>query len=273
MRYGFVREDMLTHLGVFMRKLMLAGVALTLAGGMALSGSANAADMPLKAPVYAPVFSWTGLYLGANAGYGWASDTTGDNFCTNPAGIIAGPGCNFSQPAALKPAGGFVGGQVGYNYQTGLFVWGVEADIQVAHINNSITTGSPPFPGGTLERSASLDWFGTVRGRLGVALWDHTLIYGTGGIMYGEEVSNLSLVFPAVTYQAQSSSTHTGWVAGGGIEYAFTNTISAKVEGLVYDLGSETIAFKSPLTAFTETSDFKYTGGLVRLGLNVKFGS
>jgi outer membrane immunogenic protein len=235
-------------------------------------GTAHAADMPVKAPVYVAPFTWTGVYLGINAGYGWASDTTGDYSCINPAGVVAGPGCSFSQPAALKQSGGFVGGQLGANYQTGMFVWGVEADIQVAHINDSVTTGVPPFAGGTLLRAANLDWFGTVRGRLGLAIWDRTLIYGTGGVMYGEEVINTSVTFPAVTYQAQSSGTRTGWVAGGGIEYAFTNNISAKVEGLAYDLGSQVIAFKSPVTAFGIASDYKYTGGLVRLGANLKFG-
>jgi outer membrane immunogenic protein len=119
---------------------------------------------------------------------------------------------------------------------------------------------------------AEPDWFGTVRGRLGLAIWDRTLVYGTGGVMYGEEVVNTSLTFPLVGYQATSSSTHTGWVAGGGIEYAFTNALSAKLEGLYYNMGSETIAFTSPLTHFSETSNYAYQGAMVRLGANLKFG-
>jgi outer membrane immunogenic protein len=91
-------------------------------------------------------------------------------------------------------------------------------------------------------------------------------------LMYGEEVVNTSLTFPLVGYQATSSATHTGWVAGGGLEYAFTNKLSAKVEGLWYDMGSETIAFRSPVTTFSETSNYSYKGALVRLGANLKFG-
>ena len=111
-----------------------------------------------------------------------------------------------------------------------------------------------------------------MRGRLGLAIWERTLVYGTGGVMYGEEVVNMNMVFPAVGYQATSSGTHTGWVAGGGLEYAFTDRLSAKVEGLYYNLGSETVAFTSPLTHFTESANFTYKGALVRLGANLKFG-
>ncbi len=263
-----------------MNKAILAGAALAIAG-MMTAGAANAADMPLKAPVYAPAFTWTGLYLGVNAGYGW-EDTTGDRYCTNFFGTVGGFPCSAGSPGATKPQGGFVGGQVGYNYQTGMFVWGVETDIQVTNMQNS--TGAVPLalpfpinfilPGASATRSESLDWFGTTRGRLGIAFWDRALIYGTGGVMYGEQVSSLNVVFPTAGFlnmNPQSSSVHTGWVAGAGLEYAFTNNFSAKVEGLFYDLGSETISMRA-VNGITETANFKYTGSLVRIGANVKFG-
>ena len=254
---------------------------LLLALFSAAAGSAQAADMPVKAPVYVAPFTWTGIYLGINAGYG-TGQSTGAAYCTDPFGVVSGPGCASPMPSALSQSGGFVGGQLGANYQTGMFVWGVEADIHVSHINDS--TGALPLPccigltvpGNTLLRSANLDWFGTVRGRLGLAIWDRTLIYGTGGVMYGEEVVNFLATTPGpVAYQAQSSGTRTGWVAGGGIEYAFTNALSAKLEGLYYDMGSETIATTNtagPPTGFTESTNFAYKGALVRLGANLKFG-
>jgi outer membrane immunogenic protein len=250
---------------------------LLLAIFSAAIGSAHAADMPLKAaPIVAP-FTWTGVYLGINAGYG-NSKSDGNEYCTTPAGIVSGTGCWNPSAAAVTSSGAFVGGQLGANYQVGLFVFGIESDIQVAHINGSSTLADPccipAFTSaiGTLTRAQNLDWFGTVRGRLGLAIWDRTLVYGTGGVMYGEEVVNTSLAFPLVGYQQTSSATHTGWVAGGGIEYAFTNRLSAKVEGLFYDLGSENLAFTSPLTHFTESSNYAYQGALVRLGANLKFG-
>jgi outer membrane immunogenic protein len=268
-----------------MRKLFLAGASIIIAGALGLAGGAQAADMAVKAPVYVAPFTWTGIYLGINAGYG-TGQSTGNAYCTDPTGVVSGIPCSAEMPAALSQSGGFVGGQLGANYQTGMFVWGVETDIQVSHINDS--TGALPlqccFPaltatGVTLLRSANLDWFGTVRGRLGLAIWDRALIYGTGGIMYGEEVANLLATTAGPTFQAQSSGTHTGWVAGGGIEYAFTNGLSAKLEGLYYDLGSETIAGTAnvglagaPPLFVTESANFAYKGALVRLGANLKFG-
>jgi outer membrane immunogenic protein len=272
--FGYISLT-LQGVGHIMKKTLLL-----LAMFSAAVGSAQAADMPVKAPVYVAPFTWTGIYLGINAGYGWSSSTSGDEFCTNPAGVVQGRFCNAPSAADLKPKGGFVGGQLGANYQTGMFVWGVESDIQVAHINDSTgaltvpcCVGANLFPG-TLTRSQNLDWFGTVRGRLGLAIWDRTLIYGTGGVMYGEEVVD-SLFVRISTYDANSSSVKTGWVAGGGIEYAFTNNISAKVEGLYFDMGSETIAATQailPGVSETNTNTFKYSGALVRLGANLKFG-
>ncbi len=253
---------------------------LLLAFFSAAVGSAQAADMPMKAPVYVAPFTWTGVYLGINAGYGKGS-SDGDAYCTNPAGVVSGLGCTAAQSGGLTPSGGFVGGQIGANYQTGMFVWGVESDIHVSHINDSSTVVVPcciptfTSPNGFITRAQNLDWFGTVRGRLGLAIWDRTLVYGTAGLMYGEEVVNSNLVFPAIGYQATSSATHSGWTAGGGIEYAFTNSLSAKLEGLYYNLGSETIAVTNavaPGVNFTETTNFTYKGALVRLGANLKFG-
>jgi outer membrane immunogenic protein len=263
-----------------MRKLIVAGASLIVAGVLGLVGSASAADMPVKAPVYVAPFTWTGIYLGINAGYGNGT-SDGTQYCTTPTGIVGGPGCWVPHGSDISPSGGFVGGQLGANYQVGMFVLGIETDIQVSHINGSSTTTDPCcipgpfFSTGVLTRAQNLDWFGTVRGRLGLAIWDRTLIYGTGGVMYGEEVLNSNLVYPAVGYQAQTSGTHSGWVGGGGIEYAFTNKLSAKVEGLYYNMGTQTIAtgFTSGVnTGFTDTTSFTYKGALVRLGANLKFG-
>jgi outer membrane immunogenic protein len=117
-----------------MKNLILASTLL-----LSITGLAQAADMPLKAVPLAPVFTWTGLYLGADAGYGWNS-ASGSSFCTTPGGVVNGFGCSAPGSETLNLKGGFVGGQVGYNLQTGLFVWGIEADIQVSGINQTATT-------------------------------------------------------------------------------------------------------------------------------------
>ena len=171
---------------------LLSGIlAATLTGAAAFT-SANAADMYRGADMGGPAYvsvNWSGLYAGVNGGYGWSNRD--DN---------------------LDPAGGFGGGQIGFNLQRGPVVVGVEADLQGAGISDS---------GGGV--TSSLDWFGSVRGRAGYA-FDRTLIYATGGFGYGQ-VTNAGV-----------SETQTGWVVGGGTEYKITPVWSAKAEYQYFDL-------------------------------------
>jgi outer membrane immunogenic protein len=259
-----------------MRKVLgLVGATLLFAG------PAFAADLPVKAPravPFMPVYNWTGFYVGVNGGAGW-NNTSGDQFCLSPAPafIVGGPGCSVANPGSLKPSGGLFGGQAGYNFQNGMFVWGIETDIQWSGIKDSATqTVACCLPvvnptAGIGTTSQDLDWFGTVRGRLGITVWDRGLLYGTGGLIYGQEKVSESVTFPAVGYAASASSTRAGWTAGAGFEYAFTNNVTGKIEGLYYDMGSQTIGFTSPVTGFTESASFNYKGALVRAGLNWKF--
>jgi len=254
---------------------LLAGVI-----SLGAAGAASAADMAVKArplPPPAPIFTWTGFYLGVNAGGGW-NDDTGVNSCITPFGVVNGFGCSPTTGSNLRPSGGLAGAQAGYNMQSGRVVWGVEADIQWSGIRASNSVGLAccnPVPvagAGTLNMSQDLRWFGTVRGRLGFAVAERGLLYGTAGLIYGEEAVAFSVVFPAVTYAAAASSTRTGWTAGAGFEYAFTNNLTGKIEGLYYDMGTQRIAFTSPLTGFTSVGDYQYKGVIARAGLNWKFG-
>jgi outer membrane immunogenic protein len=263
-----------------MRKFVaaFAFAIAVLAGGVAF-----AADMPVKAPLYKappvdPGYSWTGFYVGINGGGGW-NDPTGNFFCVTPAPalLVAGPGCWSTSANTLRPSGGLFGGQAGYNWQAGRLVWGIETDIQWSGIKASTSFAVPCCiptftsavgPGTT---SQNLDWFGTVRGRLGVTIWDRGLLYGTGGLIYGHESVSDSQTFPLVAYGSSATSTRTGWTGGAGFEYAFTNNLTGKVEGLWYDMGSQAINFTSPLTTFSLGSNFNFKGSLVRGGLNWKF--
>ncbi|MBS7545806.1 outer membrane protein [Ancylobacter oerskovii] len=201
-------------------KAVLAGLALA----AAIAVPASAADLSYPAPAAyappAPVFTWTGFYLGANAGYGWGEADFSDD--TN----------------------GFLGGiQAGYNWQFAgsPLVVGVETDIQATNIE------SPTF---------SLDYFGTVRARLGWAV-DQFLIYGTGGFAYARgnyEIGGLS-----------NKQTNTGWTIGAGGEYAFSPNWSVKAEYLYLDLGSESYeTVGGPIDVGT-------TANILRLGVNYKF--
>jgi len=214
-----------------MKKILLASVAL-----FGFAGAASAADLPVRAappaPIIAavPVFTWTGFYVGVNAGYGW-----------NPNDSIVVNGFRFD----LDDEGGFVGGaQAGYNYQIGSFVVGLEGDIQYADFGGDDRFD---FDGdGILDDDFNTsDWFGTVRARAGVA-FDRALIYATGGFAFADNA--------------------TGWTVGGGLEYAFTNNLSAKIEGLYVNLDQDD---NFPGLDLDNDAEF----GVVRAGLNFRFGT
>lgn len=206
-------------------------------GAMLLATSAMAADLPRKtapvAPVYKPVptFTWTGFYGGVNAGYGFGEYT------------------GLSSPNFKKPSGFVGGGQIGYNYQINQMVLGVETDLQGTdiHAKNSAA--------GVAGSKSRLPYFGTVRARAGVAI-DRFLPYLTAGFAYGGSETTI----PGT---GKGSATHYGWVVGGGVEYALTNNITTKIEGLYMDLSDKKIIGGAGKIG-SET-------GIVRAGLNYKF--
>jgi outer membrane immunogenic protein len=168
-----------------MKKILLASVAL-----FGFAGAASAADLPMRAappaPVFSavPVFTWTGFYVGVNAGYGWQDSNDGSVFV--PGGTIPGVAGGGTIVYGDDNGDGFVGGgQIGYNYQIGSFVLGLEADLQWADLGGNNGTALVPaaftaagfIPAGT---AGGIDWFGTVRARAGVAV-GQALIYATGG--------------------------------------------------------------------------------------------
>ena len=149
-----------------------------------------------------------------------------------------------------KSTGVIGGGQLGYNWQIGSIVAGIEADIQGSGIKGSagpvtdtLLGTTTPFIPSNLLSSQQVSWFGTVRGRLGVTVTPSLLLYGTGGLAYGEvkgsaDVNLPSDGIPAGTFAQTISKTKVGWAAGAGLEWMFSRGWSAKVEYLHIDLGS-----------------------------------
>jgi outer membrane immunogenic protein len=230
-----------------MKNLCLSATIL-----FALTAAAGAADLPMRpapAPIaVAPLFTWTGFYVGVNAGYGWSSNSN-NNTVINPAtGVfLSGGGGNN---------GGFVGGgQIGYNYQIGSFVIGAETDIQYADVNHDRTFGGSSSHNG---------YFGTVRARAGYA-FDRTLIYATGGFAYGGISSD----------NFGNADSNGGWTLGGGAEYAFTNNLTAKVEGLYVKLErNKNNYLAAAVPGVNYAIDNRNDGfGVIRAGLNYKFNS
>jgi outer membrane immunogenic protein len=295
-----------------MRKTGFAAAALA----MALSaGSAFAADLPsTKAPPYfpppPPPPMWAGFYVGLNAGGTWSGSNgvsieTGPAFLTplaTPFGVaIANATWANANGVLGRGAGGFIGGgQIGYNWAFGQsFVAGVEADIQgVADAGSSTSAANlvalpvPPAPAGAtlataLSTTKSLDYLGTVRGRLGWLFTPTLLVYGTGGLAYGGVSTNASVVQvnnPLGGIRGPwgaaggFSDTRVGWTAGGGLEWMFWPNWSAKVEYLYYDLGSVNSSL-GPLANYTPAlfslgvsqSRARFDGHIVRAGLNYHF--
>src|SRR6266566_4523160 len=181
-----------------MKKILLTTVGLA-ALGMA---PAIAADLPArtytKAPAIAPLPTWTGFYVGAMGGY--ASQDGSD---------------------IISQKGGFAGGTVGYNWQMGSLVLGIEADAAWADINDSIGTIDTAFFGSKIQD------MGTVRGRVGYAV-NQVLFYGTGGFAWADN----KVTIGALGTSLSDSQVHTGWTAGAGIEYMFAPHWSLKGEYL-----------------------------------------
>jgi outer membrane immunogenic protein len=204
-----------------MKRFILAACAGLLA--IAMASPSNAADLPrpvYKGPAFvAPVFTWTGFYVGINAGYGSGNIDT-DGF--------------------------LIGGTLGYNLQTGSFVWGIEADLDYSAMKGS---------GGGVE--TKVPWFGTVRGRIGYA-FDRFMPYITGGLAAGQIKMD--------TGAGTDKETKYGWTIGAGVEWAFLASWSAKIEYLYADLGEASCG-----VAACAGTDVSFKTNIIRGGLNYRF--
>ncbi len=239
------------------KRALLASAAL-----IAFSSVSFAADLGYKKPAPAPyvavipAFTWTGFYVGLNAGYAFSNSeniTHPGNAAYTALGI----------PTFKASRDGFIGGaQAGYNYQMNQFVVGLETDIQYTDLKK---TGVDIF--GDRAR-VETNYLGTVRGRLGFVPMDRALLYVTGGLAYGDTKLSSSVTgFPGLTGSKRETSA--GWTLGGGVEYAITNNITAKVEYLYYDLGDTRLSVNDGVRAASYRAENQ--GSIVRGGINYKF--
>ncbi|WCS28908.1 porin family protein (plasmid) [Methylobacterium sp. NMS14P] len=277
-----------------MKKLLAS-----LAAFSALTVAASAADLPRRAappPVFTPVpvFTWTGAYFGINAGYAFDASSRDNNstFGIPAPYAVAGTAATFRN----RSQDGFSGGaQIGYNYQftpgSGVVV-GFEADAQYLDFgrnrNNAFITGGGVRPGFYVTDPrglSSLDYFGTVRGRLGYA-FDRTLVYATGGFAYGSGSADRSF-----GGYAGNDSFRTGYAVGGGVEFALptesflnffrSSAVTLKIEGLYVNLergnrnqGALVVNAANLVPVYYSAigrRDDEFA--VVRAGLNYKFGS
>jgi outer membrane immunogenic protein len=249
---------------------MKVGLKLAAAGALAMMAvNANAADLGYSfkdAPPAEASFSWAGIYLGVNGGYGWGTVNGGKPVIYDS---MSTPEVVFMTTKAynLDITGAALGGQVGYNWQVGRVVLGAEADLQWANLRGS-GSSSTRVPGVGIDLTSEINEFGTVRGRLGYA-FDRILIYGTGGFAYGKLETKLALTEAGVVYPRTDKGEHSGWVAGAGIEAAIARNWSVRFEYLHLDLGAEPFSFQYPAIRVAIDKDFSFD--LVRVGLNYRF--
>ena len=250
-----------------MNKYLVSAAALALA--TTSSSLALAADPvlyePAPAPIMSPVsvYDWTGFYAGVNAGFG------GGTF-RHPLAIN---GTEFLS-VNVTSSGFMLGGQVGYNMQFENLLAGVEADLQWTNIRGQLDLTVPAVvapPGGDLALGTEVEWFGTVRARLGYTPVDRMMIYGTGGFAYGGMRSYARGTGGFAGLDASARSLRWGWTVGAGAEYAFTDALSLKTEYLYTDLGRSNITTFDLGGGDTLTFDRRVNFHTVRTGLNFHF--
>ena len=288
-----------------MKKLLLASAGFVLFAGT----SVLAADLPVsKAPVAPPVFSWTGFYVGGNAGYSWGRASTDLSEFLSTTATITTPGGPAASATATTPSGasdraklnGGLGGlQAGYNWQFNRYVAGFEGDIQATGERGTVNlcpvaagAATAACAAGTQFGTASyrLPWFSTLRGRVGVT-FDRILLYATGGLAVGgvkadyvDGTVSPSSFSPLAT--GSVSRTRTGWAFGGGVEGAIVGNWSIKAEYLHLDFGSfdqnisasgvplsvpigiSTLTLSQNVTSAFHT---RLTDNVFRIGVNYRF--
>ena len=257
-------------------KTVLTAAAIAALG----ASSALAADLPVRTytkapPMVAAPYNWSGFYLGANVGYGVGRSRT--NAYGTGGGFIL-----ENETTYLSPAGVIGGGQIGYNWQAnagflGTVVYGVEADIQGSGQKTSSCIGLCALNNTTINVNLSqkLDWFGTVRGRVGIANGP-VLGYVTGGYAYGNVNTSGSFVSGGAISPFSFEQTRGGYVLGSGVEAALGGNWTGKIEYLYLDLGTQTQlastaavagTFGNPVAVSSRVRDNIFRGGV-----NYRFG-
>jgi outer membrane immunogenic protein len=292
-------------MGRVVRDIAFMGAALA---ALCFGNIALAADIAVRTPAYkAPppvsVYSWTGFYIGGNAGYGWSQSSTVTLSPDNGAGLELLGRLTPSTPSPFRSSGFVGGGQLGYNWQVNRsWLAGVEADFNYANVkgSSSLTStfqlgigGAHPAP---IAVGRSLDWYGTLRARLGFLPTDHLLMFATGGLAFGKTTANasvtmttgglitvapdgstMSCVVGATCVAADKSRTAVGWTAGGGAEWALGNNVSLKAEYIYVALGNQTVHMTAvppssgTISVAARFDDANYH--IVRGGINFKFGA
>lgn len=232
---------------------------------------AQAADLPVRTPApepvaMAPIFTWTGFYVGAHVGYGWSDHSMRNSSPPGP----------DSRNVSITADGVLGGVQAGYDWQFGSLVVGIVADGSFSDMKGRFVDALPgPPPGPPFTTTASINWMASVRARAGFLITPAMLAYAHGGVAFAETKGSWIANPPGGgpgPWQGRGSDTRTGWTIGGGLEYKLTANLSTFVEYAYTDLGSQT--FSNPPGPPGPAVSFRHNIDLhtVKVGLNYKFG-
>jgi len=249
---------------------------------VAVAAPAAAADLPVRAaPVYTPppgpvaVFTWTGCFIGGNAGGHFGRDNITSTTNPIPSGATAAAQIDAQSPVTLSPTGFIGGGQIGCNLASYAFVVGFEGDIQWVSGSDSRTvvfTGTPIAY--QMFNETKNSWLSTVRARVGWAAGP-ALFYATGGFAFGGLKTTDSFSVGGVIATVDTSKTRMGWTAGGGIEFAFALRWTARVEYLYVDLLDFDVSIPCQVDCLGQATDtvinHHYRDHIIRAALNYKF--
>lgn len=248
-----------------MIKLLFGSIALIAAVAVA---PAMAADMRTRAPVYkapqpVPVHSWTGCYIGGNVGYGWSRPSLIDP----PEGVVDG---STAVDLGSHTADGFVGGgQIGCDYQTGSWVFGIQGMVDWADLD-----GSRPLPAAfTFDARngvfSKVSWFATLTGRIGYTVQPGLLAYVKGGAAWVRDEFRVNTDSGIINWT--SNLTRSGWTIGGGLEWMFAPQWSLFAEYNYMDFGTFNTIFVPNLLVFRPSVEIKQDIQTVLVGINYRF--
>ena len=275
-----------------MKRIILLSALLVASVVPALAADLSVKARPMPAPI--PVWTWDGFYIGINGGYSWGRSRTSVNYFNSVTGAPIIPPAGSITDASFNINGGVFGGQIGYNWQFSSWVFGLEADAQWSGQKGSAAflcsaagllpgacfPGSTFLPVGTLGVALAVDqkleWFGTVRGRLGVLASPSWLLYVTGGLAFGEVqtdtvLTSINALGAIVATAGSSSKTHAGWTIGGGIEGNLGGNWTAKAEYLYMDLGTFDTTVTVPAALIGANISSRVTDNIFRVGINYHF--
>jgi outer membrane immunogenic protein len=250
-----------------MRKLLFAHAAVL---AVTLAGPAIAADLPMKSevPYVPPRFTWTSCYVGAHLGGGFARKDMTDPVQLVQDSFLGAGSTVGTTTTSTSPTGVVIGGQIGCDYQfaSNLLI-GIEGAASGSTMRGSTNVVLPLGSPDLALVQANTDFLASVTGRVGYA-FDNVLLYAKGGAALAGDKYNVSGTFTGLPYNFQGLDNRYGWIAGGGVDWAFARHWSVNVEYDYYSFGHGGILMSDSINGFAGVVDVKQTVQVVKVGVN-----